>query len=78
MRWREAGLTPVYMEAGVVYEVTMYVTSSVMVSLPPSSHPLLAISGIPLGSSLLVTLSASRFSLLTTQDSLSTVTMASY
>jgi hypothetical protein len=73
MRWREGGLTPVYMESGVVYEVTMYA----LLSLPPrlASSPPSVIFGTPLGSSLLATPSASQSSHRTIQDSLSTLTM---
>jgi uncharacterized protein len=37
MRWREGGLTPVYMESGVVYEVTMYALLSLLPRLASSS-----------------------------------------
>jgi hypothetical protein len=62
MRWREGGLTPVYMESGVVYEVT------VLVHLPSfhSSNSLLLLLGIfgtPPGLFLLVMLFVFQFNL---------------
>jgi predicted acyl esterase len=74
MRWREGGLTPVYMQSGAVYEVTVSVPFSSLLSYLISlclRLPLLSgTSGTPLGSSLLVILFVSQCNPLTILASL--------